>query len=282
MKLRFRIKAGGLLMLVRACSPDQALAKRSSPPRANGHPSLALVISASSFDFGPVAPARMPLPNPPSGTFTLENIGNSTLHVSFTIRRTGSAVDSGQISEPDDSALFSIRLINPDGRDSPITSAQIGAGQRQTFLIVFNPVLPSPAGRTSGLSAGQVLSDVINSVLTITPNAGVPITVPITGRVTTGARILNLLSPALAPRVQMTRSTDGLTVEFAAWDANNDVRFVTYQFVDGAGRIIKEVVRDPLDPAAMGLVRGQSFVVTRRFVDPTPRGDALGVVVTLY
>jgi uncharacterized protein (TIGR03437 family) len=247
-----------------------------------GLPPAAKLTLESSFDFGPVAALHEPLPQVPSATFTLENTGCAPLAVSFAVRRTGPDVDGGKITHPDDSALFRLTRLYADGSEARAETAEMAAGERFAFRLAFVPAIPAPADGAAGLHAGQVLPDFVTSVLIITPSAGAPVSVPLVGRVTTGAEIINPLSPRLASRVQVVRAGDEVTVEFAAWDADHDIHHVTYQFVDGAGRAVKEVESFELNPGQLGLLRGQSFTVVRRFASPTPRADALGVIVRLY
>src|SRR5581483_3711565 len=203
----------------------------------------------SAFAFGTVPAAREPNSSPPSDTFAIDNTGNAPLAVSFTVRRTGGDVSSGKITNPDDSLTFPIRLINADGSETPVTTgqAQIPAGQRRNFRLLFDPKIPAPAGKTVGFSAVQIMPDVITSELMISSGSDSSLRVPLSGSLDARARLINPLGPRLGPLVAISRSGDELTVELSAYDPNNDIYLVTYQFLNSAGAQIGQVLGADVD-----------------------------------
>ncbi|MFN0119436.1 MAG: S8 family serine peptidase, partial [Blastocatellia bacterium] len=227
---------------VSAQTPDPDPSNNATTTTVNYTPPQLRLAVGTAFGFGPVNVTRDPVAITSPGTFSLENPGCAPLLASLSVRRTGADVDSGKITGPDDSALFQIRRINPDGSETPVSAAQISGGLRQIFRVVFNPLIPAVAGRTNNLFANQVLVETISSVLTITPNSGLPLSIPLTGRVSTGARLINPLAPRLAPLVALAKSGDEFAVEFSAWDANMDIYHTTFQFLDSAGRAVGQAV----------------------------------------
>ena len=236
-------------------------------------------------DFGSVAAAREPNANPPSRVFTLENTGCAPLNVNFGIRRTGAEVTSGKVTDTADGATFQLRLINGDGSETPVTSAQIFGGQPRRFRVLFNPLIPAPAGRVTNLFASQVIPDVINSVLTITPASGAALNVPLIRRVTTEAKLINPLAPRTAPLVVLAKTAaDEFSVEFSTHDANLDIYYATYQFLTASDALVGEAPGFDLteDIAAQNVVKGQSFTVVKRFAGASRRPEVNKVRVTLY
>ncbi|HWP45274.1 MAG TPA: hypothetical protein VNO14_18675, partial [Blastocatellia bacterium] len=94
-----------------------------------------------------------------------------------------------------------------------------------------------------------------------------PIAINLVGRVTTRLRLINPANPRQAPVVRLTRSGTQLSVEFSAFDSNQDVNRATYQFFDRRGRNVGQAFNVDLAQAIAGrnLARGQSFTVTHRF-----------------
>ncbi|MBI1765068.1 MAG: choice-of-anchor L domain-containing protein [Acidobacteria bacterium] len=241
--------------------------------------------NAAAFEFGPVAAARETNPNPPARLITLENTGCQPLTVNFGFKRTGPEVTSGKVTDADDSATFQLRLINANGSETPVTTAQISGGQPQRFRVLFNPLIPAPAGRVTNLFASQVIPDVVNSSLTITPNAGTALNVPLTGRVTTEVKLINPLAPRLAPLVVLAKTAeDEFSVEFSTHDANLDIYHVTYQFLNVGDVPVGDAPGFDLaaDIAAQNVLKGQSFTVVKRFAGASRRPEVTKVRVTLY
>jgi hypothetical protein len=245
----------------------------------------------AALDFGRVTAAKKPKkPNKrPSRTFTVDNIGCDTLAITIqSIRRTGSDVTSGRISNPDDSGLFSISQVSTSGVETPVTpgsgSINIASGQRTTFRVRFSPVIPAVANATSGLSASQVLPDQITSVINISQNGGATIPVNLTARVDTAFRLIHPDNPRLSPLVTLTRTGLELTVEFSVYDSNKDISRARYEFFDRRGRQVGETFDIDLTDAIAdeNLVRGQSFRVLHRFGDSLQSLQVVKARVTVF
>ena len=236
---------------------------------------LALEGGAQSLEFGPISAtpkSRRPKKRP-SHTFTIENLGCSNLTISpSSILRTGSDVASGGISNADDRALYSLTLVNADGTETSLTIGGAGViirpGERSTFRVRFNPVIPAVAAANRGLSANQAIPDLITSTLSLTQNAGNPLTINLIGRVRTGLRLINAADPRNAPVIGFTRQDVDFAVDFSVYDAiPEDVVRARYEFLDSAGNVVGETFDIDLTQAIRerNLVRGQSFTVTQRF-----------------
>lgn len=244
---------------------------------------LTLPGGKTAFSFGPIAPIREANTNLPNDTFTIENSGNTSLNLRFAVRRTGNNVSSGKVTTADDSSVFPLRVINADGTETLLLSdaqVDVPAGQKRNFRVLFNPLIPNPAGRTNNLFANQVIPDLINSTLTITPNFGNAFIVPLSGRVTTNARLINPLAPRLAPLIVLVKSGDEYTVEFSAHDANNDAYAANYQFLDSNNRPVGIAQGADLDLSQ--LVKGQSFTIVKKFTGASRTPSVTKVQVTLY
>ncbi len=251
---------------------------------------LTLVSGKTSFEFGPVVAAREPVSNPPSDTFTIENPGCGSVALQFAMNRTGSAVSSGRIGNPDDSATFPLRLINANGTETAIPTGpgaapvQLPAGQRYTFRVQFNPLIPILAGKTSSLFANQAIPDVVTSQLSIASATGTPIVLNLTGRVATAVKLTHPSDARQAPLLQFTRSGDEFTIECTTHDANHDLKLARYQFLNAN----EQAVGFPVDVdlaqaiAARDLVRGQSFSIAMVFTGALSRPEIRKMRVTLF
>jgi uncharacterized protein (TIGR03437 family) len=241
-----------LLLTVSDCSPAQA--------RVN---------LDAALDFGEaVTPARAPIPNRPSRAFTVQNLGCQPLTLSFPVRRTGADVTSGKITNPDDSGTF--MLFNTTaGANQEIrsgTTVTIPGSRTWSFRLDFDPKIPAPAGGITNLAASQVIPDVINSTLMILQGATTLATSALTGRVENGSRFINPLAPRQDPLVVLFKSgADEFTVEASGFDANTNIAQFAYQFYDAAGlRLSNPLVYD-INLQSLGLLKGQSFSIVRKF-----------------
>ncbi|MCI0490490.1 MAG: choice-of-anchor D domain-containing protein [Blastocatellia bacterium] len=230
-----------------------------------------------------------PLRKRQARTFTVENIGCATLDLRFqAILRTGSDVDNGNISDADDRAFFFITAVNANGSETPINVGSqdiisIPAGQSRSFRVKFNPTIPPVVGQSTGLSANQVLPDVVTSQIIIDRVGIGPLPVRLTANVRGLLRLINPDDTSQAPVVRFTRSGDEFSVEFSAFDSNLNVNRATYQFFDNAGRQTGAPFNVDLTQAiaGQGLVRGQSFTVTQRFQGAATNPEIAGVIVTV-
>jgi len=273
--------------------PDPNTTDNSATAAVNAAPGqakLTLSNGGSSLDFGTVTINREPNSSAPSHTFTLENTGCAPVVVTLAINRTGADVSSGKITNPDDSATFPITLINSNGTEIPLAfvagsaQLQINGGQQLRFRIAFSPLIPAPAGGVSNLSAGHVLPPEITSALAIRQDNGIQTTVPLIGRISTAAKMINPLATRLSPLVALARSGNEFVVEFSVFDSNLDCYLAVYQFLDSLGRNVGDALNFDLEQPIRqsGMLRGQSFTIVKRFTGASSLPQVNRVRVTLY
>lgn len=278
---------------VSSSTPDPDSSNNMAITVVNAAPGQARVTlgnGGGSFDFGSVTMNREPNPFPPSNSFTIENTGCLPLMAGLMVNRTGVDVSSGKIANSDDSATFPVILINSNGAEIPLTffggssQFQIKGGQQQRFRMAFNPLIPAPAGGVNNLSAGHVLPPLITSALTIRQDNIIHTTVPLVGRISTAARMINPLATRLSPLVALARSGAELEVEFSVFDSNLDSYLAVYQFLDGLNRPIGDAPNFDLEQPIRqsGLLPGQSFTVVKRFIGTSALSQVNKVKVTLY
>lgn len=243
----------------------------------------------ATLQFGPITAMRDPNLNSPSRTITLENTGCLPVSVNLSIKRTGTDVTSGKIINPDDGAIFPLFVVNPNGSETAVTtglgtpSLQLPGGQKQTFRLRFQPLIPILSGKISGLFANQAIPDVITSQLVITPDAGAPTTVNLTARVATPVQLIHPTDSRLSPLIVFTRSGVEYTVECSAHDPNLDMYLARYQFLDQNDRAVGLPADvDLAQPITQrGLVRGQSFTIIQKFAGSL-QSNVAKVQITLY
>ena len=243
----------------------------------------------TAVEFATVPPTRK-APKPkknPCSFFTIENIGFAPLTVTFdSIVRTGSDVDSGRITDPNDTRFFSLSTVNADG----LSPLDIGAvltlqpGKVQNICATFVALIPALAGKTTGLAASNVLPDTVTSKIVFRQSGGANIAVPLLARVSTGVVLVNLVNPRTQPEVIFTRSGDNITVSYAVFDSNLDVSRAKYEFLDNSGQVVAGPFE--IDLAApirsLNLVKGQSFSVDQKFTGASSNPDITGVRLTVF
>ena len=248
-------------------------------------PANAKVTISSTLDFGTAIPARETITPRTSRTFTVENTGCQTLNLNFAIRRTGEDVASGKITNTDDSGTFVLYNIT-GGANAEIRSGStisIPGTRLWTFRLDFDPKIPAPAGRTTNLAASQVISDAINSTLTILTGASTVGTASLTGRVETQSRFIDPLAPRQVPLVVFIKSgADEFTIEASGYDADTNITQYAYQFYDQNGtRVGLSQVYD-VNLRSLGLLKGQSFTIVRKFTAKDTGLNASQVQVFFY
>ena len=245
--------------------------------------------NAPFLDFGPVAASRKfkKLKKQPVRTFTVENIGCIPLVLTFdSLNRTGSDVDRGFISNPDDRKLFNLTIVDAAGNETPfeiLTDVRINPGQKQNFKIRFNPLIPAVAGTNRGLSADEVLPDLITSLLTFLQNGGAPLRIDLVGHLTTDVVLIEPDNPRQLPLVTFLRSGNEFIVEYSIFDPNLDVQRVVYQFFGKKQRPAADPITIDLRPLVQqaNFVRGQSFTIIQRVSGAHDRPEIVGVQVTV-
>jgi uncharacterized repeat protein (TIGR01451 family) len=252
----------------------------------------------AALEFGPVAPVRKARQVTPSGcacsrTFSIENTGCAALTLDLAaITRTGSDVDSGKITDPDDSRFFAVRIIEANGTeraascaDGPAGCINIDPGQKMSFRVVFRPLIPAAfAGKTTRLAASDVLAARINSTLTFKRPDGATVTVALVARVATEIRLLDPEQPRRPARIVFARLDDQFTVTYAIFDSDLDPTRARYEFFDGQGRAVGEAIEVEFAEVIKqaGVVNGQSFIVTQRFSGARANPSVTGVRVTVF
>ncbi len=248
-------------------------------------PAQARVTLAPTLDFGTQTPARAPIADRPSQTFTVQNAGCQNLLLNFTTRRTGADVTSGKIVNTDDSGTFMLFNIT-GGANQEIRSGStvtIGGGRIWTLRLVFDPKIPTPAGAISNLAASQVISDLLNSTLTILQGTTAVGTSALTGRVESNSRLINPLAPRLDPLVVFIKSGgDEFTVEASGYDADTNINQIAYQFYDGAGNRVGSPQIYDVNLQGIGLLKGQSFTLVKKFTAKNMGLNAQQVQVFFY
>lgn len=129
-----------------------------------------------------------------------------------------------------------------------------------------------------------MLPDEIASKLTISNNAGAPLTLDLLGRINPAVKLIHPVDRLLAPLVLFRRSGDEFTVEYTVFDPNLDVAVAQYEFLDSNNQPIRPATNvdfgDSIRQA--GIVRGQAFTVTQRFLEASQFPEAVKVRVTVY
>jgi uncharacterized repeat protein (TIGR01451 family) len=244
----------------------------------------------------PVEAVRKAKKNPPascdcSKTFTIQNAGCETLGLNLSsISRTGSDVSSGRITDPDDSKFFSLRIVNANGSEGPFPEAcnqfcvQIPPGQSQVFRVVFSPVIPGPSGKTSGLSANQVLPNSFTSRITLNANSGGTISVDLIARVSTALQLINAARPKKAPTMSFTKSGNEFIVNYSVFDPNLDTNRAKYELFDERGELVGVPIEvDLVQPIIDGHVfKGQSFVVEQRLSGAASHPEIVSIRLTVF
>jgi uncharacterized repeat protein (TIGR01451 family) len=251
----------------------------------NGLPEVS--IDKTSLNLGPVNIRRKPAKNPPSNVFTIENSGCETYSAFLGLSRTGSDVDSGKISKPFDGKFFSLRLMHPDGTETPTPfecniecPLIVRPEEKKTFRILFSPKIPTVSSTTVGLSAEEVLPD----VLTATLKFGGSLAINLTGRLSTAVKLINPVNTRKAPLIGFTRSGNEFLVEYSIYDSNLDVNRATILFLDSAGRAVWEAFTFDITQVlgSKNLIRGQPFTISQRFTGARDRPNVAGVRVTVF
>jgi hypothetical protein len=293
----FPVGTSGVTCTATAPTGESSTCSFTVTVNAAARAAVTLEGGGTALDFGPASPARRAKKSPPrdcdcSRAFTIENTGCAVLRLDLAeIRRTGRDVDGGKITDTDDSAFFSVTIVNPDGSerparcdDGPPGCISIEPGQRLTFRVVFKPVIPAAfSEKTEGLSASEVLPDLITSRVVFTQANGPALEIDLTGRIATAIKLVNPDNPRRQARAIFTRAGDEFSVTFAAFDSDLDASRARYEFLDGQGRQVGAAIDVDITQAisASGLVRGQGFILTQRFSGAAANPEVAAVRVTV-
>jgi HYR domain-containing protein len=243
----------------------------------------------SSLEFTGVPKRKPPKPrNNPCSSFAVENTGSAPLILTLdSIARTGTSVDSGRITDPNDTRFFSVSLVNAD---QSLTPLDIGAvltlqpGQVRNLCAKFVALIPALAGKTTGLAASNVLPDTVTSRIVFRQNAGANISIPLLARVSTGVVLVNVSNPRAAPEVLFTASGNEITVSYGVFDSNLDVSRAKYEFLDSGGQVLAGPFEIDLTASinSASLLRGQSFAVDQRFTGASSNPEITSVRLTVF
>ncbi|HKP86422.1 MAG TPA: HYR domain-containing protein, partial [Blastocatellia bacterium] len=249
---------------------------------------LTLEGGAQALSFGP-ADVKRKNKKPPQGcdcdsSFTIENTGCAALNLTLdSIMRTGSDVTSGRITNPDDSKTFFVSVAsNNQFSDLAIgATLSIPVGQSRSFQVLFKPRLPVITGKTTGLSAADLLPDLITSKITFRQSGTEPIVVNLTGRILTDVKLINPDDARGQKRARLTKSGNEFEVKFGVYDADLDVNRATFEFMDASGRVVQEAFDvDLAQPIReQNINKGQSFVITQRFTGAADHPEVVSVRV---
>ena len=281
-----------------ACMATDASGNRTScsfTVMLNGGPGEARITipsGKSAVEFGnpvPIRAGRKPakVKKTPCSNFTIDNIGFTPLVLTLeAILRTGSDVDGRKITDADDSKFFSVSLVNSDQSLtllSPGSVVTIQPCQSRSFCARFNPSIPALAGKTTGLSADEVVPDAVTSAIMFRQAGGSVVAVNLLGHVDTGLVLINPDNPRKPPLLNMSRSGDEFIISYSLFDSNMDVKSAKYELLDGGGRLVGEAFDiDLVQPVRdLNLVRGQSFGVQQRFSGASSHPEVVAARVTL-
>jgi hypothetical protein len=242
-----------------------------------------------SLEFTGVPKRKPPKPkNNPCSFFTVENTGSAPLILTLdSIARTGTSVDSGRITDPNDTRFFSVSLVNAD---QSLTPLDIGAvltlqpGQVRNLCAKFAALIPALAGNTTGLAASNVLPDTVTSRIVFRQNAGANIAIPLLARVSTGVVLVNVSNPRAVAEVLFTTSGNEITVSYGVFDSNLDVSRAKYEFLDSGGQVLAGPFEIDLTASinSANLLRGQSFAVDQRFTGASSNPEITSVRLTVF
>ena len=257
----------------------------------NGPPAVRVTLegNGTQLDFGQGAASRRSDPNPTLRTFMIENVGCGTLNLTHeSTMRTGADVDSGKITNPDDRDTFVLTVVNSDGseRVSQCTTAgpciTIAPGQKLTFRVRFNRVIPPYAGKTTGLAAREVLPDLVTSKITFTQNGGSPFIIPLTGRVTPQVQLVNPSRTKKNPKVTFERAGNEFIITLGFYDPNLNTTRIRYELLRNDGSVAETIEVDIAGPiSSINPVKGQALKVEQRFTGASDNQDVVGVRVTI-
>lgn len=279
------LSAAGTLQISVISGDNQVVSRNVPLPVDPCAPAQARVGIMPTLDFGTAEPARGAIANRPTQTFTVQNAGCQSLTLGFTTRRTGADVTSGKIVNTDDSGTFILYNITGGVTQEIRSGSTITIPGMRTweFRIVFDPKIPTPAGGTSNLAASQIISDLLTSTFTILQGSTPVGSSALTGRVESNSRFINPLAPRLDPLVVFIKSGgDEFTVEASGYDADTNINQVAYQFYDGSGNRVGSPQVYDINLQGLGLLKGQSFTIVKKFTAKDMGLNAQQVQVFFY
>lgn len=220
------------------------------------------------------------------GEFSILNGGCGVLGLVFKPPRR--ITDQSKFSNTDDSAFFSVFSRAPDGSPTGpnLIGQQVtigpGVSNQRSFVVRFAPSIPKVTGKTTGLSASDVVPNSFQSMLSFD---GTTATVTINAAVRPGVKLIDPVNPANPAVATLCRSGNQFIVRYWIYDSNkSDVKSAKYEFLDSAGNVITTI--DNVDLAGplsqSGLVNGQSFNVENAFTGANDNTNVVKVRVTVF
>jgi uncharacterized protein (TIGR03437 family) len=274
---------------VSTTTTDQALTNNIATVAVNAAPAqMRLTIDGgkTAFDFAALATIREMPPDTPSQFFTVENLGVQPLDLTLAVKRTGTDVTNGKIGNADDGAVFPLYLqpLATGSETAVTTTVRIQGGVPRRFRLRYQPLIPAVVNGYTNLAAAAVLPENLTSSLMIAPSVGTALNIPVTALALTEVKFIHPTAPRLAPQVTIVKNGfNEHIVTFSAHDPNGDVSSVSYQFLDQNGAAVGAPTSFPLNTelAALGVLPGQSFTVTRKFANASSRPTVYRVRITL-
>jgi hypothetical protein len=256
-----------------------------------------VLVTPIDVDFGTVAAARGlgQGRNPSRKILEIENPSSVKLN---SLLRTSGLVKDGVtvITDPNDyresnnqsEPAFAPRpfYVTEENKTEPIKiNGEINAASGQQLQLIFDPLIPARAGKTTGLSAFQVMPDLIESRLVITPAGGCRLTINVTARIDPQVMLIDPINPAKDPEVKLECAGDEFTVEFSVYDPNLDISGATFEFLDANGAVVgRAAIGAELLNAALqrGINKGQSFTIRQRFLGASQFPEVRSVNVIVF
>ncbi len=219
------------------------------------------------------------------GNFNISN--NGCAPVTLTFKPITRVTNQNRFRETDDSEFFSVFRAgadgSPTGEDLTGTQVTLNPGQSNSFVVQFDPVIPSTANESTNLRTEDVLPDSFVSVLGF---EGTDRTLTINASVEKKVKLIDPEDPQNGePEVTLCRSGNEFILRYQVFDANTaDVRNARYEFLDSSNNVVRTI--DNVDLAGAvgerGLVNGQSFSVEQRFTGANDNQRVVRVRVTVF
>lgn len=254
-----------------------------------GKPELTFEYDSTNLvlDFGPISALRKSKKRLPFHILKLENIGCAPASILFSsMLRTGEAVDTQRITNPDDQDLFILRsqVDNSNSRINMGSSLSLKAKEQRSVYLLFQPLIPPVNTGTQTLLARQVLPETMKSLFTMKLDENRSVEVNLQGRVTTEIRLIDPIEPRLPASAIFNRNGNEYSVEFSVYDANLNVERAIFQFFNNAGSPIDSPIIVDLKASiqASQLLKGQSFTVIQKFTGANDHPKYSSVRVTVF
>ncbi|MEW6212611.1 MAG: HYR domain-containing protein, partial [Acidobacteriota bacterium] len=259
----------------------------------SGPPTARVTIDGgkNAVEFGtqaPITPRRKPpRTDSPCSFFTIENTGSIPLTLTYvSVLRTGSAVTSGRITDPNERGTYTLSTINSQQAEQevpPGTVITIGVGQSVRFCLRFDPLIPAVETSTNNLRAPSVIPDFITSACNFTIQGGPQLSVNVEGNVAETLMLINPDNPRKKSTVTFARSGNEFILTYSIFDPDLDTSRARYELLNSNGQIVGQPIEVDLARAISetGLLTGQSFTVDQRFTGANSHPEITGCDLTV-